>query len=139
MMRRGSRPRVAEANLPCLSYRPGGLAGMLSVATLGGPNCRRAAMKTGWRNQATRVGYVLLAAGVLANSGCLVVAAGAALGGAAGYAYYKGNVCRTYPARFEDVLAATRSSLNELGMPLLSEVSVSGGMELESRSHKGDS
>src|SRR5262245_52194344 len=90
------------------------------------------------KNKAACVGSLLFAAVALANSGCLVVAAGAALGGAAGYAYYKGNVCRSYQARFEDVLAATRSSLKELNMPVLSESSTVGTFDLDSRTEKGD-
>jgi hypothetical protein len=57
----------------------------------------------------------------LANSGCLVAAAGAAGGAAVGYAYYKGKVQQDYNATFEDTWAATHAALAELGMPVVSE------------------
>jgi hypothetical protein len=64
---------------------------------------------------------VLFAASALASSGCLAVAAGAAGTAAVGYAYCRGKVGRHYPANFDDVWAATHSSLAELGLPVLSE------------------
>ncbi len=63
--------------------------------------------------------YLLLAGSALANSGCLLAAAGVAGGAAAGYAYCKGKVCETYTASFDDTLAATHTALAELGMPIL--------------------
>jgi hypothetical protein len=65
--------------------------------------------------------YLLLAGFALASSGCIAIAAGAAGGAAAGYAYCKGKVCATYNAGFGDALAATRAALGELGMPVLKE------------------
>jgi hypothetical protein len=64
--------------------------------------------------------YPLLAALALANSGCLLAAAGVAAGGAAATAliYHDGQVCRVYAASFEDTWAATQTALTELGMPL---------------------
>lgn len=69
-----------------------------------------------------RTASLLLIALALANSGCLVIAAGAA-GGAAGcaYAYGKGKVCSTYTAGFGDTWAALHTALQELGMPVVSE------------------
>src|SRR5205809_7985072 len=47
--------------------------------------------------KAFRAVYLLIALACLANAGCLaaLVGAGAAAGGAGGYAYYKGNVCQS--------------------------------------------
>src|SRR5262249_44570997 len=52
---------------------------------------------------------------------CWWVAAGAAADGAAGYAYYKGKTCQSFPAGFEDTWAATRTALSELGMAIVKE------------------
>src|SRR5947209_6098791 len=84
-----------------------------------------------------RLIYLLLATIALANSGCLVVAAGAATGGAVGYAYYRGNVTRFYAANLEDVRAATRSALSELGMPI-TEKNESDGYLIDTRTTDGD-
>jgi hypothetical protein len=65
--------------------------------------------------------WVVLALLSLSESGCLLVAAGAAGGAAAGYAYYRGKVCQAYCANFEDAWAAVHTALTELGMPILSE------------------
>lgn len=65
-----------------------------------------------------RVLYLVLAAVALGNSGCLLAAAGVAAGGAAGYAYSEGLVCRTYEANFEDVWAAAHTALAELQLPV---------------------
>lgn len=65
---------------------------------------------------------LFVAALALGNGGCLLAAAGAAAGGgAAVYAYSKGNVCHNFNASFNDSWAAVRTSLTELGMPVLSE------------------
>jgi hypothetical protein len=64
---------------------------------------------------------ILLGALALANTGCLLVAAGAAGGAAAGYAYYKGKITEIYSAGFDDSWAATQTALRELGMPILKE------------------
>jgi hypothetical protein len=77
--------------------------------------------------------YLALAAVALANAGCLVAAAAGAAGGVAGYAYYKGKVCRTYLANVEDVRAASRTALAELQMPVLSDVPGERGGKIESR------
>jgi hypothetical protein len=75
--------------------------------------------------------YLALAALALGNAGCLVAAAaGAAAGGAGAYAYYKGNVCRTYPANVEDASAAAHKALAELQMPIVKD----DGSTIETRS-----
>jgi hypothetical protein len=65
--------------------------------------------------------YLLVAASTLSGSGCLLVAAGAAGGAAAGYAYAKGKVCEVYNSGFNDTWAATHTALTELAMPILRE------------------
>src|SRR5207245_595574 len=68
-----------------------------------------------------QIALILLAALALANSGCLLVAAGAAGGAAVGYAYYKGKLTEIYSAGFDDSWAATHAALGELGMSILKE------------------
>ena len=65
--------------------------------------------------------YLIVAVIAICQSGCLLIAAGAAGGAAAGYAYYQGRICQSYVANFEDTWAATHTALSELGMPILSE------------------
>ncbi len=77
--------------------------------------------------------YLGLAALALGNAGCLVAAAAGAAGGVAGYAYYKGKVCRTYVANVEDVRAATRSALAELQMPIVKDEPSPRGGKIEGR------
>src|SRR5438132_12885535 len=84
-----------------------------------------------------RLAFLVLALVAVVNSGCLVVAAGAATGGAVGYAYYRGNVTRFYAANLEDVRAATRSALAELGMPI-AEKNDGDGYLIDSRTTDGD-
>jgi hypothetical protein len=88
-----------------------------------------------WRINYQRVACLILAGLALANSGCLALVAGsaAAAGGAAGYAYYKGKVGRVYAANFDDVWAATHTSLTELGMSVQSENRTKTGGSMESR------
>jgi hypothetical protein len=81
---------------------------------------------------------VLVVTLAVANSGCLLVAAGAAGGAAAGYAYYKGKVCETYTASLDDTALALRTALGELGMPILSEKREGTSGSLESRTAAGD-
>jgi hypothetical protein len=65
-----------------------------------------------------------VATAALLQTGCLLVAAGAAAGGAAaGYAYYNGRLYRDYPAGMGDTLVAVRGALADLQFPLLSEES----------------
>jgi Protein of unknown function (DUF3568) len=81
---------------------------------------------------------LLIAAVALANSGCLLVAAGAAGGAAVGYAYYKGKIAETYRAGFNDSWAATRTALAELGMPILKEERGTESGTIESKSGDGE-
>lgn len=73
------------------------------------------------RSTTTWMVYLLLAGVALANSGCLIVAAGACAGGAAGYIYCKGKVCENFVADFGDAWTATHTALHELGMPVEKE------------------
>ncbi|HKI36125.1 MAG TPA: DUF3568 family protein [Gemmataceae bacterium] len=77
--------------------------------------------------------YLALAAVALANAGCLVAAAAGAAGGVAGYAYYKGKVCRPYVANVADVHAATCKALQELQLPILKDEPGPKGGKIESR------
>jgi hypothetical protein len=77
--------------------------------------------------------YLGVAALALANAGCLVAAAAGAAGGVAGYAYYKGRVCRPYLANLDDVRAATRTALAELGLPVVKDEANCRGGRIESR------
>jgi hypothetical protein len=82
-----------------------------------------------------------IAAAALVNSGCLFVAAGAAVGGAgyAGYAYCKGSVCQTYKANRTDAWTALHTALRELGMPVVSEeFHPDGESFVESRTADGE-
>jgi hypothetical protein len=88
-----------------------------------------------------RQAWIYLALGLLAlaNGGCLVAAAGvAAGGGAAGYAYYKGNICQEYNATFDDTWAAVHTALNELGLPILNEERTGPTGFAVSRTGEGD-
>ncbi|MCI0458759.1 MAG: DUF3568 domain-containing protein [Gemmataceae bacterium] len=85
---------------------------------------------------AFRVASLILAALALANSGCLLIAAGAA-GGAVGYAYSKGKLCQSFPASLQDALAATQTALNDLGMPLVKLEREGDSGFLESRTADG--
>ena len=67
-------------------------------------------MRWNGRIKPIRAAYVILAAAALANSGCLVVAAGAAAGAATGYLYMEGNIHRSYAANLDDVQNVTRSA-----------------------------
>jgi hypothetical protein len=82
--------------------------------------------------------YLAFAAFALATGGCLVATVGAVGGAAAGYAYYKGKVNQDFNAGFEDTLAAGRTALTELGLPVLSETRASNSAILESHSAEGD-
>jgi hypothetical protein len=74
----------------------------------------------------------------LANGGCIWVAAGAAGGAAAGYAYYQGKVCQTFNASKEDSWDATRTALQELGMPILAEDHKDRGGQIDSQTANGE-
>ncbi|HZY84211.1 MAG TPA: DUF3568 family protein [Gemmataceae bacterium] len=86
-----------------------------------------------------RLAYLGLAALLLVNAGCLVVAAGAAVGGAAaaGYAYYNGCLYRDYPASLGDSLAAVRTALVELQFPILKEETDTGTAVVLTRTADG--
>jgi Protein of unknown function (DUF3568) len=80
----------------------------------------------------------LLAACALANCGCLLVAAGTAVGAATGVAYVNGKISATYFAYPRDVWMATRQGLTELGMPLLKESFDGFNGSVESKTSDGD-
>jgi hypothetical protein len=82
--------------------------------------------------------YLAFAVFAFASSGCLVATVGAVGGAAAGYAYYKGKVNQDFSAGFEDTVAAARTALGELGLPLLAESRAPNTAVLESRSAEGD-
>jgi hypothetical protein len=82
--------------------------------------------------------YLVFAVISLGEGGCLLVAAGAAGGAAAGYAYYHGKVCQAYYANFEDAWAATHTALNELGMPILCEERRDPSGWIKSQTAQGD-
>jgi hypothetical protein len=70
-----------------------------------------------------RIVYLLLAALVLGNSGCLGLVIGGAVGGAAaGYAIYqRGEWYRDYPATLNDSALAVKTALGELQLPIVNE------------------
>ncbi len=80
----------------------------------------------------------LLAAWAAVQGGCLWVAAGAAAGGAAGYAYYQGKSCHPFAASFEDTWAAAHTAMGELGMAVLKEERNQGSGVIKSETSDGD-
>lgn len=80
-------------------------------------------MARNWKTWRNRAALAVVAGMLLANGGCLFLAASAAVGGAAGagYVYYKGKVSRPYVANYNDVWAATHTALTELGLRVESE------------------
>jgi Protein of unknown function (DUF3568) len=80
----------------------------------------------------------LLSVCALANCGCLLVAAGTAVGAATGVAYVNGNISATYFAYPRDVWIATRQGLTDLEMPLLKESFDGIKGSVESRTTDGD-
>lgn len=86
----------------------------------------------------TLIAYLAFLMPALASSGCLAVAAGAAGGAAVGYAYYKGKVCVSYNANFEDSWNAVRAALIELGMTIQSEDHNADEGGFNSRTASGD-
>jgi len=90
-----------------------------------------------WRNRATLLGVAIV---LLSSGGCLWLAAGAVVGGAAGagYVYYKGKVSRPYNASMNDVWAATHTALTELGMKVESEGRDSLTAEIHTRLADGE-
>jgi Protein of unknown function (DUF3568) len=81
---------------------------------------------------------LLLSAWAVGQGGCLWVAAGAAAGGAAGYAYYQGKSCNSFAANFEDTWAATHSAIIELGMPISKEERHQACGVIKSQTSDGD-
>ena len=75
---------------------------------------------------------------IISPSGCLLLAGGAAAGGAAGYAYYRGNVTETYAADFLTVWNATHDAMYDLGMPVLNETHDAHGGVIESVTGTGE-
>jgi hypothetical protein len=95
-------------------------------------------MKKACDRPRTQIILLVLAGLALANSGCLLVAAGAAGGAAVGYAYYKGKITETYNAAFNDSWAATHTALAELGMPILREERNGDSGAIDSRTSDDD-
>ena len=81
-------------------------------------------MAWNWKTWRSRAALLGVASATILQGGCLWVAAGAAVGSAAGvgYYYYKGKVSRPYVANLNDVWAATHTALAELGMHVDSEI-----------------
>jgi hypothetical protein len=92
-----------------------------------------------WRKKLFRIVPLVLAGLALANSGCLMVAAGVAAGGAAagGYAYYKGKVSREYVANLDDAWNACHMALADLAMPVVTEDRSGSGATIDSRTADG--
>lgn len=67
------------------------------------------------------VACVLLGTAAIGSSGCLLIAAGAAGGAAAGVAYARGKVCAMYSAYPADVWSALHLALQDLKMPVKEE------------------
>jgi hypothetical protein len=82
--------------------------------------------------------YAVLAILAFVNGGCLWVAAGAAGGAAVGAAYYYGKVFSTFPSSLDDSLAATKTALADLGMPVLEEQRDGGSGFVRSQTSDGD-
>ena len=89
------------------------------------------------RKPVVRVGYLVVAALVLVNGGCLLVAAGVAGGATAGYLYYKGRLYHDYPANLADAQAAVRTSLLELQFPVLTQETDTGSAFVSTRTADG--
>jgi hypothetical protein len=89
----------------------------------------------------TRVFYVVIAALLLANTGCLAVALGtvAAGGAAAGaYAFANGRYYREYPTKLEHGQDATHTALKELGFAVTKEEPGAEKVYIESNTGDGD-
>lgn len=75
----------------------------------------------GRHSKLVRAAQLVLAAAALTCGGCLLAAAGIAGGAAAGVAYCNGKLNQVYNADFADAVAAVRTALGELGMPVEQE------------------
>jgi hypothetical protein len=86
-----------------------------------------------------RTAHFVLMAVALANSGCLAAAIGgvAAAGGVAGYAYYKGGLAKDFNASLDTSWAVAKTSLQELGLPVVAEERKDNGGHIDSRSGDG--
>jgi hypothetical protein len=82
--------------------------------------------------------YVAAALLALLPGGCLWVAAGAAGGAAVGAAYCYGKVCQTFPSSLDDSVAAAKTALSDLGMPMLEDRRDSGTAFIKSQTSDGD-
>lgn len=82
---------------------------------------------------------LLLALAALVPTGCLGLAVvGAAAGaGAAGYVYYNGLLYRDYNANLGDSVAAVRSALAELQLPLIEEKPDTASVAIRSKTGDG--
>jgi hypothetical protein len=90
------------------------------------------------RRQVGQWAYTIVALLALIQGGCLLVAAGAAAGGAvAGYAYWRGRLYRDYPASITDSLAAVHTALLELQFPILREDPGATSAQINSRTTDG--
>ncbi len=92
------------------------------------------------RDRAARALWLVMALVALSNTGCLVVAAGAAAGGAAvaTVAYARGSLYREYSATKEASFIAVRDALADLHMPILrDEPGKEGQGYLEARTSDG--
>jgi hypothetical protein len=75
----------------------------------------------------------------LANAGCLAAVLGtAAAGGAVGYAYYRGDVSRDFPASFEATWAATQLAVADERLPVGQQQAHIDTGEIVGKSPKGD-
>jgi len=86
-----------------------------------------------------RAAHAIFAGIALASSGCLAAALGgvAAAGGVAGYAYYKGGLAKEFNASLDVSWAAAKTSLQELGLPVVAEKLEKDGGFLDSRTGDG--
>lgn len=85
-----------------------------------------------------RVLYPIVAALAILQGGCLLAIAGVAAGGAAtGYLYYKGRICRDYPASLPDVRNAVHAALADLHFGIFTEEAKDGKDFLVTRTTNG--
>jgi hypothetical protein len=82
--------------------------------------------------------YLVLAAGALANGGCLAAAVGAVGAAGVGYAYYQGEDHRDFYAGPEETRAAVRSALAALKIPVVNEERGAASNSLEALTAEGD-
>ena len=86
-----------------------------------------------------RAAHFIIMVLALANGGCLAAAIGgvAAAGGVAGYAYYKGGLAKDFNASLDSSWAVAKTSLQELGMPVVTEKREKDGGFIDARSGDG--